>query len=121
MSKKLEANGLWESSRMMLPQHKERIIQHRTQIHYQAKPLIHEDEWEMIAQNVDMSLNYTLQATIEVFNESGNRYIHGIVTSVSTFGKKIKIEMDHGFEWVDFDQLVAVKLDEGGAYGETDF
>ena len=121
MSKKLEANGLWESSRMMLPQHKERIIQHRTQIHYQAKPLIHEDEWEMIAQNVDMSLNYTLQATIEVFNVSGNRYIHGIVTSVSTFGKKIKIEMDHGFEWVDFDQLVAVKLDEGGACGETDF
>ncbi|WP_408895379.1 hypothetical protein [Paenibacillus taichungensis] len=37
MSKKLEANGLWESSRMMLPQHKERIIQHRTQIHYIIK------------------------------------------------------------------------------------
>lgn len=30
MSKKLEANGLRESSRMMLAQHKERIIQHRT-------------------------------------------------------------------------------------------
>lgn len=116
MSKKLEANGLWESSRMMLPQHKERIIQHRTQVHYQAKPLIHEDEWEIIAQNIDMSLNYTLQATFEVFHEWGNRYIHGIVTSVSTFGKKIKIkiEMENGFEWVDFDQLVAVKLEEGG-------
>lgn len=114
MSKKLEANGLWESSRMMLPQHKERIIQHRTQIHYQTKPLIHEDEWEIITQNIDMSLNYTLQATFEIFTESGNRYIHGIVTSVSTFGKKIKIEMENGFEWVDFDQLVAVKLEEGG-------
>lgn len=26
MSKKLEMNGLWESSRMMLPQHKESAI-----------------------------------------------------------------------------------------------
>ncbi|WP_145323433.1 YolD-like family protein [Paenibacillus xylanexedens] len=121
MSKKLEANGLWESSRMMLPQHKERIIQHRTQFHTHAKPLIHEDEWEIIAQNLEMSLNYTLQAAIEVFNEWGNRYVHGIVTSVSTFQKKIKIEMDNGFEWIDFDQLVSVKLDQGGVYDEADF
>ncbi|MGM1023691.1 MAG: YolD-like family protein [Bacillota bacterium] len=89
-------------------------IQHRTQIHYQTKPLIHEDEWEIIAQHIDMSLNYTLQATFEVFHEWGNRYIHGIVTSVSTFGNKIKIELENGFEWVDFDQLVAVKLEEEG-------
>ena len=27
MSKKLEKNGLWESSRMMLPQHKEAFEQ----------------------------------------------------------------------------------------------
>lgn len=77
MSKKLEANGLWESSRMMLPQHKERIIQHRTHIHVQTKPILHEDEWEIMAQHIEMSLNYTLPATIEIFHESGNRYIHG--------------------------------------------
>ncbi|CAH1197661.1 hypothetical protein PAECIP111893_00870 [Paenibacillus plantiphilus] len=29
MSKKLEGNGLWESSRMMLPEHRERLIKHR--------------------------------------------------------------------------------------------
>ncbi|MDN4603841.1 MULTISPECIES: YolD-like family protein [Paenibacillus] len=121
MSKKLEANGLWESNRMMLPQHKERINEHRTQIHYQSKPHIHEDEWEIIAQNLEMSLNYTLSANFEVFNESGNWYLHGIVTSISTMGKKIKIEMDNGFEFVDFDQLVSVKLEGGGEYGEADF
>lgn len=27
MTKKLEANGLWESSRMMLPEHKESLIE----------------------------------------------------------------------------------------------
>ncbi|WP_337035145.1 YolD-like family protein [Paenibacillus illinoisensis] len=119
MSKKLEANGLWESSRMMLPQHKERIIEHRTQIQVQSKPLIHEDEWEIITQNIGMSLNYTLHAIFEVFNESGNRHLYGIVTSVSRY--KFKIELENGFEWVDFDQLVSVQLEEGGDYGEAVF
>lgn len=110
MSKKLEANGLWESSRMMLPQHKERINEHRTQIHYQSKPIIHADEWEIIAQNLEISLNYTLPASFEIFNESGNWYVYGIAASISKLSKKIKIEMDNGFEFVDFDQLVSVEL-----------
>lgn len=29
MSKKLEKNGLWESSRMMLPEHREALLKHR--------------------------------------------------------------------------------------------
>ncbi|CAM3303830.1 hypothetical protein HP548_12160 [Paenibacillus taichungensis] len=120
MSKKLEANGLWESSRMMLPQHKERIIQHRTQIHVQAKPLIHEDEWEIIAQNLRMSLNYTLVASIELFHERGNKYVKGIVTSVKDFGKKFKVETDTGFETLDYDQMVSVKLEEGDMDYEGD-
>lgn len=110
MSKKLEANGLWESSRMMLPQHKERIIEHRTQIHHQTKPFLHEDEWEIIGQNLLISLNYTLEARIVVFGEIENREVYGIVSSVSQFAKKIKVEFDSGYEWIDFDQLVSVDV-----------
>ncbi|KQY90931.1 hypothetical protein ASD24_24345 [Paenibacillus sp. Root52] len=121
MSRKLEANGLWESNRMMLPQHKERINEHRTQIQYQSKPIIHDDEWEIIAQNLEMSLNYTIPASFEVFNELGNWYVHGTVTSISRQSNKIKIEKDHGFEHVDFDQLISVKLESGGGFGEADF
>ncbi|MDK8193106.1 YolD-like family protein [Paenibacillus sp. UMB7766-LJ446] len=119
MRKKLEANGIWESSRMMLPQHKERIIQHRKPLHAHVKSLIHEGEWEIIAQNLEMSLNHTLLAIIEVLNELGNRYVHGFVTSVSTLQKKIKIEMNYGFEWGNFDQLVSVKLYQEGACDEA--
>jgi hypothetical protein len=31
MSKKLEANGIWESSRMIIPQHKEAAIRQATE------------------------------------------------------------------------------------------
>ncbi|NHN33665.1 hypothetical protein [Paenibacillus agricola] len=39
MSKKLEGNGLWESSRMMLPQHKEQSMQNQSdQPHLALEP-----------------------------------------------------------------------------------
>lgn len=38
MSKKLSGNGLWESSRMMLPEHKERLISHRKEGNERAVP-----------------------------------------------------------------------------------
>ncbi len=44
MSKKLQGNGLWESSRMMLPEHKETIIQHRYEFGRRSRPTIDEQE-----------------------------------------------------------------------------
>ncbi|MGP3788524.1 YolD-like family protein [Paenibacillus sp. 1A_MP2] len=120
MSKKLVANGLWESNRIMLPQHKERINAHHAEKHYIDKPLLHEDEREIIGQNLRMSLNYTLEATLEVFNKTGSTFIKGIVTSVSNTGKRIKIELEQGYDWIDFDKLLSVRLNDGGADFETD-
>ncbi|WP_340032611.1 YolD-like family protein [Paenibacillus sp. FSL K6-1122] len=120
MSKKLQANGLWESSRMMLPQHKERIIEHRSRDNIRTKPSLHEDEIEIMSLNLRMSLSYTIEADIEVFNEFGNRTVKGIVASVSNSGKRIKLETDTGYEFFNFDDLVSVRLNEGGDTFETD-
>lgn len=110
MSKKLEANGLWEASRMMLPQHKERIIEHRSRDNDLTKPFLHEDEWEIIGQNLMLSLNYTLEARIVVFNEMKNRNVCGIVSAINDLGEKIKMEFDNGYEWIDFDRIVSVTV-----------
>lgn len=44
MSKKLELNGLWESSRMMLPQHKESAIRNRRESQRIMHPIRDEQE-----------------------------------------------------------------------------
>ncbi|UNK20462.1 YolD-like family protein [Paenibacillus sp. N3/727] len=120
MSKKLEDNGLWESSRMMLPQHKERIVEHNKHLTKREKPILHDDdEWEMVIQNVNLSLNYTNAVVVEVFGEYENRCVEGVITSVSMYAKKMKVESDQGFEWIDFDELVSVKLVCGGINNET--
>ncbi|NRF95555.1 hypothetical protein HQN89_32470 [Paenibacillus frigoriresistens] len=47
MSKKLELNGLWESSRMMLPQHKESAIKGQKE-----KQLIQRQALDIVLQDV---------------------------------------------------------------------
>lgn len=113
MSKKLQANGLWESSRMMLPQHKERINEHRSKDNVKSKPFIHDDELEMIYQNIRLSHAYTEEAEIELFDPYQNQVIKGIVTSVNILGKKIKIESENESDWVSIDNIVSVKLSQG--------
>ena len=78
---------------MMLPQHKERIIEHHNQHKIKVKPMLHEDEWHTITQNINLSLNYNEVVIIEIFNEYENRSIDGRITSVSTFGKSSKLSL----------------------------
>ncbi|SEB67899.1 hypothetical protein SAMN05443246_1552 [Paenibacillus sp. GP183] len=47
MGKKLEANGLWESSRMMLPEHKDATRRQAKQIDRLVRPTL--DDWRSSA------------------------------------------------------------------------
>lgn len=119
MSKKFTANGLWESNRMMLPQHKERINVHQAQKKDIIKPHLHEDEREIIAQNIGISLRYTLVATFKIFHTSGYKYIQGIVVSIDPSHQRIKVELEEGHASIDFNSICSVHLDEGGDDFET--
>ncbi|MNK73670.1 YolD-like protein [compost metagenome] len=110
MNKKLVANGLWESSRMMLPQHKEMIIEHHKQQLVREKPTLHQDEWENIFGHIEASLYLKEGIQIEMYNEIENIFLEGTVTSISQNQKKLKIENENGFEWVDFDEIVSVSI-----------
>lgn len=110
MSKKLQGNGIWESSRMMLPQHRERIIENQKLYKKKIKPIIHEDEWELIFQNINLSLSEHENVKVVIFGEYEYSEVNGVVTSVSQIQSKFKIENDCGFEWVDFNEIVSVKV-----------
>lgn len=52
MSKKLEGNGLWESSRMMLPEHRAALNQRRAEPVLTKPELPTQDEFRMIRESV---------------------------------------------------------------------
>ncbi|WP_336775320.1 YolD-like family protein [Paenibacillus sp. MMO-58] len=110
MSKKLSGNGLWESSRMMLPEHKERINQHMKELTRKKRPTLHEDEWEIILNNIGESLYERKTLEIHLFDPYGDRILTGVVSDVAYHLKRFKVEEEGASEWVDFRELVSVRL-----------
>lgn len=109
MSKKLTGNGLWESSRMMLPSHKESINQNLIQQKSTVKPVIHADEWDMILTDLNESYSQKSAVKVEIFGSISSRDVIGVVTAFNQFQKKFKLEFEEGYEWIDFKEIVSVR------------
>lgn len=79
MSKKLELNGLWESSRMMLPQHKEAALRNRKENQRILRPIQDEQEIQNISAVLSLSLMYKKPLVLTLYEEFETRPVTGIV------------------------------------------
>ncbi len=109
MSKKLERNGLWESSRMMLPDHKETYIAHQQQLDKKKRPVLDEQEIEMISYLIAQSMLTGEEIMITVFEEFQEREIIGRVVKVDQQKREIKLDNGVGFQWVKFEHLIRAR------------
>jgi hypothetical protein len=80
MSKKLEKNGLWESSRMMLPQHKESAIRNQRESQRILRPIRDEQEIQNISATLSQSQMYKKAVQLTLYDEYQPRTVTGIVT-----------------------------------------
>lgn len=106
MSGKLEANGLWESSRMMLPEHREAIIRAGRELHRRTKPIVDIQELELIERALSESLRGHVAVTVRVWGEYEDVELRGIVTSIHTHSREIKLQMDGDWKWVKIRDIV---------------
>lgn len=107
MSKKLTDNGLFDSSRMMLPQHKEEILKHQHELNRQVKPVIDEQEWQLIGEVLSASFNQHVRVTLELFDPFETKKVSGFVTVINTYRKEIKLCYDDEWEWINFGDIIA--------------
>ena len=80
MSKKLTGNGLWESSRMMLPEHKETIVQRNKRLTVKRMPILDEQEWEQINEGLSQAYEERQEISIVIFGEWENQVVTGVIT-----------------------------------------
>lgn len=105
-AKKLTANGLWESSRMMLPQHSERIVAYHEEATRIKMPEIHEDEKQEFMYKINESLYCKDALKIETIKDGNPIVYRGVVLGIKN--EKIKVEIEADFDWVDFNKIVRV-------------
>lgn len=96
---------------MMLPQHKERIVEHERSTHKQTKPELTDEERQEMFGKLAASKANTLEVAVTVFGEYENRVITGIVTGLDPRRHLVKIQLVDDWDLIDFADVLKVELD----------
>jgi len=105
--KKLEGNGLWESSRMMLPEHKVRINEWNLEIKKRQRIELDEQEWEDVSRVVVQSLQQRQPVKIRMFHELEDLEIVGIIDRVDQFRGRFMVDG----EWFEIQDIEGASLE----------
>lgn len=92
MRKKLESNGLWESSRMMLPEHKVAINDHSESLRRRERIELDEQEWERISRAVSESLLRRQPIAIRLFHPVELLTVIGIIDRVDELRGRFMVD-----------------------------
>jgi hypothetical protein len=101
MGKKLENNGLWESSRMIIPQHKEAALNQAADWKHIDKPELDDQQFELISAAIGHSYSNHLPVTITVYDGFQYHEVIGTVTKVDKQLKRVRIDSEEEYEWVN--------------------
>jgi hypothetical protein len=110
LGKKLKGNGLWESSRMMLPEHKSRIIRDERETLRTIKPILDEQKLEEIECTLALSLRAHVRVTVVLFDPFERKLLSGFVTSIHTHSREFKLQWAEEWKWVNVDDILEVYI-----------
>jgi len=106
--RKLEGNGLWESSRMMLPEHSVAINQQLRDEGRKVMPMLDAQEMELIERALAESYRDHRRIKLRVFDEYEDIELAGIVTAVQTYRWEIKLATGPGdWQWVKIEDILS--------------
>lgn len=102
MTKKLENNGLWESSRMMLPEHKERIIELNNRPERRTKPILDTQRREEINERLSAACQTGEAIELVLWEPEADRTVKGAIVKIDLPSYRIFI----GGEWVKLANII---------------
>ncbi|PZD93265.1 YolD-like family protein [Paenibacillus sambharensis] len=106
--KKLTGNGLWESSRMMLFEHRDSLLDREAGKTKKRRPELDEQHLEVIAEQISAAYTgrQTLHATL--YEEYGERQLSGSVTGVDPLRQRVRI----GDSWIPVADILEVRIED---------
>ncbi|URJ36637.1 YolD-like family protein [Paenibacillus polymyxa] len=111
MGKKLEGNGLWESSRIILPEHKEGYLRLMKEQQRRNKPELDDQEIRLIERALIDSYNRRTEVTVSIFDPFDDSAMTGVVTSVNTARREIKLSRsEDDYSWIKLKDIISVNL-----------
>jgi len=110
MAKKLQGNGMWESSRMMLPEHIRAYVKYTDEDKRggpKKKPVLDDMELEDISRKIYESKANGREIKVTVWGKG--EPVRGVVSRIDTYFKRITLTQYWGdTETVKMDDIVGV-------------
>lgn len=111
MRSRLKDNGLYESSRMIMPEHREAWMTQQEQLLEKEKPILDEQELQLIYGLLNDSFHQHIRVRVTVFNPVEDEVYEGIVSVVNTFLKEIKLVFADGdWKYIKLANIMSVSM-----------
>lgn len=108
MAGKLHENGLWESSRMILPEHKEAILRQLDRLDVRERPEIDEQELELMGSRLMQAMYDEEEVSLLIYDEYQDNELTGRVVQVDPYKQRIRLENESSKEWVNIMDILRI-------------
>ncbi|ALS27492.1 YolD-like family protein [Paenibacillus cisolokensis] len=102
--KKLEGNGLWESSRMMLFEHRDALVDRKAKKVRKPRPLLDEQQREAIAGSIARAFQEKRPVSVVVYRPDGDKTVQGTITKADASQGRIRV----GETWISVSDILDV-------------
>lgn len=111
MSKKLEGNGLWESSRIIIPEHKDAYLKLMKDRQRRGKLELDDQEVQLIEQALIESYNTRTAVTVTVFSPFDDTEMTGVITSINTARHEVKLfRGENDYSWIKLEDIISASI-----------
>lgn len=111
MASKLSANGIYEGSRMILPEHREAYLYEMSKQERRGKPILDDQEVQLIEEAIFESYQECKSVTLTVFNPFDDEDIRGVVASIDKPKRRIKlVRAEEDYSWIKIEEISGASL-----------
>ncbi|MCM3291806.1 YolD-like family protein [Paenibacillus sp. MER 180] len=105
---KIDGNGIFEGSRLIIPEHREAMLRHNRERQRIQRPVIDEQEWEQIGNRLQESMQERTTITVLLFDPFEQIEVTGVVVDIDMYGRRFKLLQDEEWQWVKLEDVIEV-------------
>lgn len=98
--------------KMMLPEHKQALQDHRKQSTRRIRPTTAEDASESLQRALDEAITTQHMVTVTLWKDFADNKVSGYIIKTDPTNNRIKISSDSSKEWILISDIVSIVVDE---------
>lgn len=111
MASKLTGNGVFEGSRIILPEHRDAYLQEMSLQEGRGKPVLDEQEMQLIEEAIFESYQERHSVTFTVFNPFDDEEIKGVVATIDRQSRRVKlVRGDEDYSWIQIEEIINASI-----------